>query len=122
VFDHVTLVVSRSHLGPAKKLVPRWWGILVPTASRKTHGVEFRRERLSAPNPQPDIAAAVQLLWRDEALELLRRHALARGLVGRARNALWNALVERLPRETLHSDIRRILKSREHWRTSPTVD
>lgn len=114
VLDTVTLVTSAKHLRAARAQIPMWWGVIVAAGDRGA--VSLRRTRKARLNRGVQPAALASLLWREEALELLERHDLARNLRSRPNPALWQALGERLAPPVLSEGVRSALKGRPAWR------
>jgi hypothetical protein len=116
IFDTVTIVVGPRHLRAVETAVPIWWGILVFGAlseSRPRLGY-YRRE---ARNPGLDASALVQLLWREEVLELLVAKGLGAGMKSKPRRYLWEALSQSFPLAELREMVRTQLKVRPDWRS-----
>ena len=113
--DQVTVVASPTHLARITKMVPIWWGIL--EALTTEDAIDLQWVRTPAPNPEPDPLAVAQLLWRDEALEALRRLDLTRGVLSKPRRFLWERLVDAVPASQLGAIVRTQLKAREGWRS-----
>ena len=115
VLDAVTLVVSHAHFDHALEIIPPWWGvILVKKNSRQTY---LKRARKDGLNPGLDPFAVAQFLWRDEAFEVLRSRNLHRGLAKKPRAILWKTIAECMPINELTALVRRLLKSRQNWRS-----
>lgn len=114
VFELMTLVASRRHVDAAYDLVPPWWGVVV--ANVEDDAVLLTEERAPTQNPSVDPYALAQLLWRDEALELLEERQLARGLRSKPRRELWAALAAGLEPDDLCAAVRERLRSRRTWR------
>ncbi len=114
VLDFVTIVTSRRHLAEVRKEVPRWWGIEVVRGSQQQ--LVIKQVRQARRSPGCDPAAVVQLLWRDEALDLLKRHDIAKGMQTKPRRVLWNTLAKALPPERLGEAVRLALMQRSDWR------
>jgi hypothetical protein len=112
--DQVTLVLHESHLDEAKALVPDWWGLKVATSGRRG-AVHFHQHRVAKLNPHPDPVAIAGLLWAEEALAILTRHGMDRGVRSKPRKELYARLAERLPLETLRDEVRAALKQRHAW-------
>jgi hypothetical protein len=113
-FDRVTLVVAMKHRRKAEAVIPKGWGILVATAR------EGRVELVVAREPRPNNSVApesvVQLLWRDEAVAILRRLGVGKGLHTKRRRELWGLLVASVPLDELRRLVRETLKARRDWR------
>lgn len=116
VLDSITLVVSSEHLDEALKIIPKWWEVIV-TKEKKPGRLHLQRWRKGKSNPSLDPFAVVQLLWRDEAFEALKKYDLQQGLANKPRTIIWEKLVEYLPTDELLALVRTLLKSRENWRS-----
>jgi len=115
VFDSVSLVAAERHLKQARAIVPRWWGIcVIRTAQGSLPSVEVLRKE--KPNPYVDAKSIVQLLWKDEAIEILARAVPGVVRTSKARGLLWAELVETLPLAELKEVVRTTLKTRRNWR------
>lgn len=120
VLDFVTMVVSPRHLVKVESSVPYWWGI-----SRVVYEGEFikiHRVRSPKKNPEVDPRALVQLLWRDEALELLSEIGLNGSLAKNRRSVLWSILLDNFTVNELRIAVRQKLKRRQNWRTPKIVN
>ena len=92
VFDRVTLVCGKRHIGPALEVVPGWWGVLrVGMSGGK---VVFRSVRKGGRNVGRDARALAEFIWRDDAVALLEERDAVRGLRKKARAYLWDRLSE----------------------------
>ena len=56
--------------------------------------MRLRRLRPGRRNPEAKARALIELLWREETLELLRRHGIERGVKSKPRGAMWNRAAE----------------------------
>jgi hypothetical protein len=117
VFDTVSIVVGTKHFGKARKMVPRWWGVLIAEV-RPSLGLEIECFRQEKRNPNPDPMSIAQLIWRDEAFQLLKAHGIDSGLRNRPRRFLWRALVNNFPTDHLQMLVRNQLKARRDWRSA----
>lgn len=114
--DYVTVVACPAHVEKIVRLVPAWFGITEAQADGAA--VALQRVRAGRKNPSVDPYALVQLLWRDEALSLLREFGLERGVKSKPRAAIWRRLADARPVEELGRRVRHQLRSRAGWRTS----
>lgn len=115
LFDTVCLVVEGPHTERARPLIPRWWGLIEARDADGT--VQLVRRRKQRPNPSIDPLALAQLLWREEALQLLTDRGLDRGVRTKARRAIAARLAESLPVTELADCVRTCLKLRTDWRS-----
>jgi len=113
--DYVTLVTAKQHLSKARKIVPKWWGLVVPV--RQDTEVDFQLIRQPERNDGVDRFALVQLLWRDETLRELERLGIDRGLRSKPKQVLWDRLADCVELSELGTIVRNTLKRRGSiWR------
>jgi hypothetical protein len=110
VFDLVTLVVGERHLLSALDLIPHWWGVRI--ARLEFGDLVFRDLKLPTMNPSPDAVSVARLLWRDEALFLLRGVGKTECGESRSRDWIYAQLVSRLHLDVLRHAVRQSLKER----------
>ncbi len=117
VFDRISMVSAEVHVDAAEKMIPPWWGII---EARKIDGaVALTELRPSMENPNPDPLSLAKLLWRDEALAVLARLGMDRGVRAKPRGEIWTRLSETLPASELGAAVRESLKARGDWRSGP---
>lgn len=114
ILDVAGVVLAERHLEPAMHLVPPWWEVVVVTG--EPGSIVMERLRSGTRNQAVDPAALVQLLWRDEAIDLLTARGLDRGVRSKPRRHVWARLVESLELDELRTEVRRTLKARRGWR------
>ena len=111
VLDSVTLVATSKHLDKAAVLLPPWWGLMA--AHEKGSKVKLKQVRKPRRNPRLHSFSLAQLLWRDEALAVLRdRGLLVRGLSRMPLYYLWRALARGVPKAELRDIVRERIKAR----------
>lgn len=114
VFDRLTLVADEKHVVEAMKIVPQWWGLMVATTRDGEPVVEeIWRSRQ---NQSVDAFALCQLLWREEALAILRKKKRAADLRSRSRKLMWKRLAAEVELDELKYLVLNILKFRTDWR------
>lgn len=113
--DFVTAVITDRHLDQVTAIVPAWWGIR--RAAEENGEVVFATIRQPKRNPCIDPYALAQLLWRDEALQVLEERGLAGGLRSKTRHVLWRRLADELCVNELGAVVRQRLKDRGDWRS-----
>ena len=113
--EFVTIVAAPSHIAGIEKLVPSWWGIW--SATQVGERVDLKERRQPLRNPSLNANALVQLLWREEALNILLDHNLAAGVASKSRRYMWDRLSSRFSVEDLADMVRSKLKQRpSSWR------
>jgi hypothetical protein len=117
VFDTISAVIGPRHLQKVESRAPSWWGIIVanPGADGRLQLEKVRDNKI---NTEQDPYSLVQLLWRDEVLELLARNGLAKGLRNRPRRYLWQTLAMNVCLSDLRAMVREQLKLRTNWRVA----
>ncbi|MEP7235533.1 MAG: sce7726 family protein [Ignavibacteriota bacterium] len=111
VFDFITIVTTDTHLAGVRQLIPHWWGISV--AAKENEVIKITTLKECDLNENVDIFSLSQLLWRDEALELLSHHGIDRGLRNKPRAILWKQISASFPYEEVSRFVRHRLKTRE---------
>ncbi|MDQ3817216.1 MAG: sce7726 family protein [Acidobacteriota bacterium] len=114
--NKVTIVAGTQHIKRVAELVPDWWG--VEEVSFENGDVAFHPRRKPSLNPCVDPHSVVQLLWREEAIEVLKDLGLSKGVLTKPRAAIWSKLADSLSVEELCSVIRECMLSRGDWRSS----
>lgn len=115
VLDRATLVVAPHHLDRAVQLVPCWWGISV--ADSDTGHIRLVQVRVASENPAPNALDVAKLLWRDEAVTILRELGGAKGVLSRPRRMIYARLAEIMPLDVLRARVRCQLRCRQDWRS-----
>lgn len=115
VFDTVTIVTASRFIDGIFDIIPNWWGV-IKAEMDSDHQVYFFPIREAKQNNCIDPLAVAQLLWREEALEILKEKGLQKGFLSKPRRILWQVLAEKLPLEELKNAVRKKLKNRTNWR------
>lgn len=110
VFDRVTLVVGAKHWERALPIIPDWWGVWV--AKMKGDAAVLVQKRAAKRNPEQDPFVLAQMLWKDEAIEILKAHGKARGWSSRSAVDIGRYLASEFPITKLRAHVRAALKVR----------
>jgi hypothetical protein len=113
--NKVTVVAGGQHISKIAALVPQWWGI--EEASCEEGEISFKLIRYPSLNPRVDPYSVAQLLWRDEAIEVLKDLGLSKGMLTKPRTVIWSKLADSLAVEDLCAIVRMRLICRVNWRT-----
>lgn len=114
VFDTMTVVVSEKHLEKVYKVVPEWWGIKVVIKNKRS--LKMKTIRRDKSNKDVDSFSLAQLLWKEEAIDILEKYNLIDGLRYQSRKVLWEKLSTSIPINVLKCEVIKKLKSRKCWR------
>jgi hypothetical protein len=108
VVDRAWLVAPMRAL--AKADVPEWWGQI--GVFELDDRLALRVVRASAINPKIHPLSLARLLWRDEALEILRNAGCARGVMTKSRALIWKRVIECIELDDLRAAVRSALRRR----------
>ncbi|MBU4347694.1 sce7726 family protein [Candidatus Parcubacteria bacterium] len=117
VLDKITLVVGKSHLYEAIKIIPEWWGITIAKIINSDQTVSLCNIREPKQNPKPDYIAVAALLWREEALSILEELNKADGVRSKTRSIIYERLSKELTGQKLKERVRECLQARTNWRS-----
>ena len=110
VFEYVTLICGRRLLERARTAIPKWWGL--QRAEFRDGGVLIHELRTAKPNPNQNPFAVARMLWKTEALAVLRRFG-HRGVTSRCTaDEVWNAVAAHVPIMELTNEVRQAIKAR----------
>lgn len=115
VFDTVTIITTAKYIDETIDIVPNWWGIVYAEMDKDCN-VYFCDIRKAEKNNIIDPLSVAQLLWRDEALNILKKRGLQKGLLSKPKRVLWEYLAEHIPLSELCYEVRESLKNRSNWR------
>lgn len=105
-FRRITLVTTESNLKRARRLAPRFWGIIVAVADGDA--VRFRYVRAARLNPKFEKQSAAMTLWKSEMLELVQQQ----GAEKKPRRLLAELIAETRRELELSMDICELLLGR----------
>ncbi|MNW45037.1 hypothetical protein D3C74_222890 [compost metagenome] len=115
VFDTITILTANRFIDELTDIIPEWWG--VTQVEMDNDGlIYFFPIREAMQNPCIDRYALAQLLWKEEALHLLKKRDLHKGYLSKPRTVLWEAISENISLSDLQNEVRNYLKSRKRWR------
>ena len=113
VFDRLTLVAGSRHIEKASAIVPTWWSLI--EARQNGSDVDLTLLRRGETNPSVDPFLVAHLLRKDEALEVLDSHGLAKGWRGKRIGEIHRRLADALPLKDLRKHVREGLRARSDW-------
>jgi hypothetical protein len=117
--EKLTIVCDKKHSRGVSALAPDWCGILEVTKGARG-GISF--VTLKAPKLNPHVRAArlAHLLWRPEAVELLRKLNVPPKVLRQPRKQLYECLAEHFTTREITAFIRQFMGNRRVWRCLPT--
>lgn len=115
VFDKAYIIAGDRHINSVRDQIPEWWGIIA--CARGPRGaVNFDMTRKAQVNKSIDPISVAQLLWRNEAAEVLMQKEMSPRSLRQPRAVLYKYLVDTLNTCELRKTVREYLKKRRNWR------
>lgn len=114
ILDKTTLVVGENHLQKALEIIPDWWEIQL-VKHKKDGSVKFKQYRKGKINKNVDSNSLVQLLWKDEVIDLLRSKGVPTKELHKNKEELYIRLTQEYSLKDLKDLVRNAMKSREVW-------
>lgn len=116
IFDFLYIITNDKHLKNLKKIIPEFWGILV--ISKRGDQYLIKSKRKPTLNPLVDSEYLVQLLWKDEAFEILQREGIGNGLKNKPKSILWKKISDSLTLYQINKYVREYLRGRSNWKVA----
>jgi len=116
--EKLTIVCATRHLTKIEILAPAWAGIVVASKGVRG-GIRFSTVRRTGVNPGIEAAQLAHLLWRGEAIELLKRRGIPEKALRAPRKELYQALAQLMTISELTEAIREFMVLRPRWRYLP---
>ncbi len=111
----LTIVADTKHLQSIADCVPEWCGIIEVERGPRG-GISFIAIRSAQFNPDVEPAMLAHLLWRPEALALLKRHGYPAKELRQPRKHLYKLLSETLTPREITAAIREFMPRRQAWK------
>ena len=115
VFDKVSIIIGDRYINSIQNYIPDWWGVIVSVRGPKG-GVNFDTIRKARTNKNIEPISIAQLLWRNEAHEILKQKKLPTRILRRPRAVLYEYLIDTLSICELREFVRMYFKKRRNWR------
>lgn len=113
-FDYISVVTTKKHLDKVRILCPRSVGIY--EAKEVSSTVEFIQRRKAKKNNKVDSVSLLQLLWKEELIELVRTVNLKIAVKSKSKSYLWDVLATKINKPLLQEYVRSTLKARVGWK------
>lgn len=110
VFEYVTLVCGRRLLDRARITIPKWWGL--QRAEFKSGLLALQELKAPKPNPNQNPYALAKMLWKTEALAVLRKHGHRSVTSKFTADEVWNEVASCIPIADLTNEVRLAIKAR----------
>lgn len=115
IFDFVEIVVGSKHLESVLKNTPQWCGVSLVLGGNSDELI-YKKIRSTKLNKRKDPFSALQLLWKNEALQLLETANVFSSFKNKSRDIIWKQLLESFKSEDLFRYVNQCLKNRQNWR------
>lgn len=113
--EKLTIVCAETHLRAVQKIAPPWCGIIEAVKGARG-AIGFATIRPTKRNPHVKVYRLAHLLWRSEAVELLKRFNVPPDALRKPRKQLYVYLAELLTVEEITVFIRQFMTMRQEWR------
>jgi len=113
-FDKITIIVGKKFENEIIDKVPEHWGIEVAYLNRMKN-ISFKRVRIAKINREIEAKALLELLWKDELVQLLKGKGM-KGIASKNRRKLRDIAADTIPLNEIKNYARETLKAREGWR------
>ena len=107
--EKVTISINECHLEKTLKIIPDWWGIIIIDNSENVN--EIRRAEL---NISINAESTLQLLWKDELIELINKYRLITKY-NLPKAKLHKIITYGLEKDIVLNEVRQTLKLRKNW-------
>ncbi len=115
IFDQVYIVVGERYTDTIQEHLPPWWGV-IKVVNNKNNNVDFKIIRKAQTNKYIEPISIARLLWRDEALEVLKQKKTPRKILREPRDVLYQYMADTFDISEIKKTVRIFLKKRENWR------
>jgi hypothetical protein len=120
VFDELSIVTTGQFVEQIQQLLPAWWGILQADCDAEG-AISLQLVRPPSLNPRQEVLSLLSLLWRDEAVALLRHRDAAKSTSKLTRAKLYAELAVVADLPTIRDWVSYALRHRQSWRTGAPV-
>jgi hypothetical protein len=110
VFDFITLVAGRRLFHAVRSMAPRRCGLIL--AERVGGEVRLIEKRKAQRNPKQRAIDLARMMWRDEALHVLRSRGYKCVNTRNSANEIWAAAADQLKIPVLANELRMAIKLR----------
>lgn len=119
VFDKTTLVLCEKHLDKALKIIPEYWGVYYVDKGKRSF--KIKRYRPAKLNRNVDYHSLIELLWKEELLELLEVNGITKGLKSKTKKTLRNLVINKIDNQIIKAYTMDTIKNRVNWRAVPIL-
>lgn len=114
VMNKMTVVTGENHYEKIKELVPDWWEIKVVVHNK--NGFRLITKKRGRKNKNINPYSLTQLLWKNEAIEILTKNGLEKGIKSKPKKIIWEKLASSLSLKELQSEVINAIKNRRDWK------
>lgn len=118
VFDSITLITEQNQALKIMPLIPKYWGIII--VDKKYNNVIFDMLRLPKKNTLIQKKAIIDLLWKDEAVKILKDKGIKGMSSKRLKTVLKKVDLVYQSIDDLRLAVYNQLRLRDSWKESIT--
>jgi hypothetical protein len=113
--EKLSIISAPNHFDAVMQMSPDWCGLILVEKGIRG-GIKFKTIRRADKNPSVDLIALSHLLWRKEAIELLKELGAGGKELNGSRLKLYTQLSELVSTKELTGRIKKQFMRRENWR------
>ena len=114
IFDYITIIIEKCHQKVIKSMIPNWWGIII--CRENNDQIIFNKVRRPKINNYIDSLSIAELLWKNEAIEILLKKGLSNNISRKPRRILYQYIQNHFNIVELKHIVKNRLQSRTAWR------
>ena len=115
IFDYLTVVTSENHINEVFITSPGQCGIVLVKRDDTSKQSNLTEIRPPLKNEFIEKQALIQLLWKDELLDVLSNYQI-RGYKSKSKPLLWDIISDLVPIDEISTIVREKIKARSNWR------
>ena len=116
VFDKITLVVGKKHIIECISIVPEWWGIQL--ATEEDNNIRIYNIRTPKKHKEQSSVSIARLLWRQEALDILKEQEHDKGVRSKPREYIYERMSHTLEQQEIKNKAISAFRFRNDWRSA----
>lgn len=115
--EKVILVVGEKYVNAAKSQIPAWWGYALASFDENSK-VTITVIRKPKKNPEFNISSLLNLLWKEEAINILKERGITKGLSSLAKWHLQEKILSTHSHKEIKNSVINALITRQSWKAA----
>lgn len=115
--EKIILIVGEKYRETACDYIPSWWGFAFASYDENWN-VTIKVIRKPKKNPEFNISSLLNLLWKDEAIDILREKGITKGLSSLAKWSLQEKILSTHSHNEIKNSVINALITRQSWKAA----